>query len=74
MYTNKCVSVVSVLYLFHRNVYTNRCDSDTLDPEVVDIKEICPDVVVVADCKNRCVKVFHTSVSRSYFTLSFIIM
>ena len=78
MYANKCVSVVSiltsVLYLFHRHVYANRCDSDTYDPEIVDIKEIRPGRVIVADFKNRCVKVFYTSVSRSCFTLSFIIM
>ena len=64
----------SVLYLFHRNVYANRFDGDTLDPEIVDIKEIRPGRVIVADYKNRCVKVFHTSVSRSCFIPSFIIM
>ena len=78
MYANKCVSVVSistsVLYLFHRHAYANRCDSDTLDPEIVDIKEIPPGRVIVADCENRCVKVFHTSVSSSCFIPSFIIM
>ena len=77
MYANKCVSAVSiltlVLSLFHINVYANRYDGDTLDPEIVDIKEICLGRVIVADYKNRCVKVFHTLVSRSCFIPSFTI-